>query len=262
VERGTFFGGRNSAEMLALRGDGGATLEMARTDADGRFVLEGLVDKEYIVTAYDAETLACVRVPCAAGSEGVALRFPANGVLRDVAAVCVDTAGAPLAGIQVGLVLQVTYGHDGQLVRSNLATTDAEGRFQLELLPVGNAWVSFRGPQILDAHVEVTREDLVAGGPLRFALQRASSLRFLPSGKDPEACHASLERPDGTLVSLWVRAENESMFHLSWDLSDGASPIFSISEGEYTLTVRRNGKVERREAVAIRGGAMNELAVP
>ena len=262
VEYGTFVRGRDFAEVLALRGEDAGTLEMARTDEDGRFALQGLVDREYVVSAYDAETLACVRSTVDAGSEGVELRFPANGVLHDVDAVCVDTDGAALAGLSVGLMLQVTYGPDGQLTRTELATTDEEGRFHLEQLPIGNAWVTFKGPQVLDSFLEVTSEDVAGGDVLRFVLQRSARLRFLPSGLDPEGCQAGLVSENGTLVSLWVRAENKSMFHLTWDLSDGASPIFNARSGDYTLFVHRDGKTVRSEEIHVGSGEVNDFAVP
>jgi RNA polymerase sigma factor (sigma-70 family) len=262
VERGTPLAGGRFAELVSSGGDPARTLELTRTDVDGRFELRGLADKDYVVSAYDPRTYECVRETVAAGSEGVGLRFDPAGVLQDVEAVCVDGDGAPLAGVEIGLLLQVTYGRDGQLRRPALAITDEEGRFELEALPVGNTLVSFEGAEILDAFRFVTSEAAADPGPLRFELPRASSVRFVPSGEDPEGCRAGLMREDGTIVSLWVQAENDRMFDLTWEVSDGVSPIYKVDAGEYTLFVARGAEFLREETLRIHEGELNELLVP
>lgn len=264
VERGTPLSTGQFAEFVAQGVGEASTRELATTDRDGRFVLRGLADKSYVVSAYDPKTLACVRSRIRPGTDGVVLHFPPDSVLHDVDVQCVDEAGEPLPGLRVGIQLQVTYGKQGTFYRNDLATTDDGGEFHLDSLPVGDAWINFDGPGILRTVRGVTEEQIASmgAGPLRFVLRRAAGFRFVPSTKDPEGCSAGLMRSDGSMVSLWVETKNSRMFALLWEVSDGVSPIYQVHEGEYTLFIMRGGEMIREEQIHLGSTESVEVSVP
>ncbi|MFT7485730.1 MAG: RNA polymerase sigma-70 factor (ECF subfamily) [Candidatus Paceibacteria bacterium] len=264
IERGTPLAEGVFAEFIASEVQANSTLELARTDKDGRFVLRGLTDREYMVTAFDAESYACIRGKARPDGDEIDLHFPTNALLFDVDVICVDERGTPLVGLEVGVKLQVTYGIGGRLIRKALATTDEAGRFHLDTLPLSETWIQFSGPGILDTTSGVTQEQLdsMGTGPLKFELQGLADFRFVPSGEDPTGCSAALMREDSSLVSLWVQAKGTRMFVLTWDLKDGASPTYQVHAGEYTLTVIRGSEIIREDPVFIETTGKLRLAVP
>lgn len=72
------------------------------SDAQGRFVLAGLLDREYRLEALDERTLLAARTEAlAAGSEGI--RIVLHGRLEELAGRVVDSQGRGVGGVRVAL---------------------------------------------------------------------------------------------------------------------------------------------------------------
>jgi hypothetical protein len=228
IERGQRIEARGVfAEFVAAGKQGESTRELARTDSAGNFELKGLGEQAYQVSVYDPKSLACVRVEARAGERDVELRFPERIVLNAAEGNCLDRDGLPIAGVKVGLLLQVTYGVDGHLERPSLGRTDAQGRFKLKELRLGPCWGQFESPKVESEWYSIGEEEIAraGSGPLVFSLNRTTQLRFVPSGVDPTGCRVGLSNAEGLLVTLWVFAKNKKSFDLTWSLEKGASPF-------------------------------------
>ncbi|MEO6709418.1 MAG: sigma-70 family RNA polymerase sigma factor [Planctomycetota bacterium] len=134
---GTFFGrityktGREGASFPAIleavmRGDPRA--EKTRSDAEGKFVLDGLCDREYEIAAFDASTLRwCSMSNVRAGRSDVVVQLQSQEELVRIAGRVVTEAGAPVPGVMVTPSMNLT--HDGMQSFGASTTTDEKGRF-------------------------------------------------------------------------------------------------------------------------------------
>ncbi|MCP4006311.1 MAG: sigma-70 family RNA polymerase sigma factor [bacterium] len=103
-----------------------------RTDADGNFVLRGLVDRDYRVEAN--LPLAMLRVetkPLRAGTSGIELVLDRN-ILGRLAGHVVDSAGAPVPGVTVMAGRRESANRMGGFALGTPVVTDADGEFALE----------------------------------------------------------------------------------------------------------------------------------
>ncbi len=107
------------------------------TDAQGRFVLGGLLERDYVVQAFDAGTLLMLRTgPVPAGTRDLVLRVPADALVARVTGVVVARDGAPLAGVRVGSALTTSRnGGASEQLPGRSVLTGADGRFALEQVP-------------------------------------------------------------------------------------------------------------------------------
>jgi protocatechuate 3,4-dioxygenase beta subunit len=166
--------GDTRAALLA-RLTGAANGTQTRSDADGRFVLQGLTAETYLVTArHEDWTEATQTVKLTAEAEAtLELRLGKGGSVAGQ----VLAAGQPVAGAEVTLSAE---GGDplrlpGPLSNDNNDVSDAAGRFRFERLAPGRYKVQAAARGISSAEVEVallqgqTREDVqlnLAGGAL------------------------------------------------------------------------------------------------
>lgn len=136
----------------AIRG-GRDELRGVRTDDVGRFRLEGLLDRGYVLRALDPHRLHATETePVRAGSRDVDLVLERSADLSRVAGVVRSPRGEPLAGIRVVPLrdigtpwsrIPVPGGGEPYGV-----TTDAEGRFELGPLTRYGAHLELRRPLV------------------------------------------------------------------------------------------------------------------
>ena len=112
------------------------------TDAAGRFLLEGLMDREYTVVAMDRGTLLRIEsAPVVGGTQGMVLRLPPDSLYPRVTGKVVDRHGNPMAGVEIGPMIDafvMRVADRGQSTsHDNLegTTTGPDGSFAFSNLP-------------------------------------------------------------------------------------------------------------------------------
>jgi RNA polymerase sigma factor (sigma-70 family) len=211
-----------------------------KTGEDGRFVIRGLLPREYRVQAMDPATLVLAEAgPFAAGSTDAAITLADDDLHETVAGVVVSRNGAPVPNVSVRPqrdAFQMSM--DGGSTTSHAdipgTTTDEAGRFALKNVPKTGVYVRFEGSAIL---------------PLEFG--RGEGLETAARGR----------KLDHLEVVVAVRC------HFQVDLLDEpglADRVGVLDAGGRPLPIDEflgNGR-RTTDHVAISGGRTSVLAVP
>ncbi len=129
---------------IEMTGDG-AVQRSTRTDAAGKFVLPGLVDRTYHLAAMDSKRAWRIEAgDAAAGRDDLVIRFPETGLHRSLHGVVRDLAGRPVPRATVVVILDVLAAEDpvsharyfNQSIGSQAAVGD-DGAFVLKDVPFG-----------------------------------------------------------------------------------------------------------------------------
>jgi len=166
----------------------------AECDAEGRFELAGLLDRDYALRASDPETFATTAVRVARGGESdVVLRVPAAERTAPVAGVVTSLAGEPIAGAVVTAVRRFADPNDVSGARRSpraglriVAETDEDGAFRFDALAVeGTALVAATAGRSTDEPLLIERApDLQA---LRIAIPAPRFVRVRPTSGDGDS---------------------------------------------------------------------------
>ena len=240
------------------------------TDAEGRFRLPGLLDREYTISALHSTTLLRVdRRGVRAGSEGVELRLPPEASFDVLRGTVVDGSGAPVAGAEIFPMCDAfgfrIAGRRVSTYHSRTAgvQTDERGRFELRDVPRDLVYLRIDGEDTIPLewgrHVEGGLATLV-GDPARVEIQVARRCHFRVELDGPEeADQLAVLDADGEplVVSEFrgtgrVERERHSML-------DGRSGTLAVSEEARTLVLFRNGVEVRRVPIHLSGGGEHTL---
>lgn len=148
-----------------------------KSDKQGAFELEGLLARNYVVQAYDPDSMLMLRSdPIAAGTEDLVLRVPADAMLKRLAGVVVGRDGAPLAGVRVETRLITAESGGAQSYDNGAgATTDAGGRFELEQVPTRYVSMQVDGDGVIPDTFALER--VWNGGEARLEVARRCHFR-------------------------------------------------------------------------------------
>jgi len=126
---------------------GGGAEPLARTDADGRFELRGLMEREYALLAFDPSSATCAGPwTVAAGARALELEF-AREAPRRVAGRVVSARGKPRAELELRPVPALEACSPPRGARAELGVrTDADGRFEFARLASSVVALELRGP--------------------------------------------------------------------------------------------------------------------
>jgi RNA polymerase sigma-70 factor (ECF subfamily) len=255
-------------ETLFAAGEG--AWKSVESDAEGRFELDGLLDREYVVRAHDPSTLLRVdSKPARAGGREVVLRLPTDELHPLVAGRVLSLSGTPVAGAQVrpmcdALAVKfqgrtISTSHD----RVDGATTDAQGRFELRNVPMSLVYLRVDGESILP--VEYGR--YVEDDPRA----RDTQLRELPRERITELeirvearCHLQVELAvqdfadqlavldgAGREVSISLFDANGRQDTERFPLHAGRSAMLSVPESGRTLVLFKAGVEVARLALEL-----------
>ncbi len=238
-----------------------------KSDKQGAFELEGLLARDYVVQAYDLESLLMLRSdPVAAGTLDLVLRVPADAVLERLAGVVVARDGTPLAGVRVETrLVTAEYGGGMSWDHGMGATTDSAGRFELEQVPRRHVSLQVEGESVIPEAFGLER--VHAGGEERFEVARRCHLR-VEFGSVPRATES--QTPDsipaldfvGKRLQLHLFQGNGWRSSSSVHLTDLGSNTLAVSEDARTLVFYRDHAELRRvpltlvpgEVVVVRAG--------
>ena len=223
------------------------------TDSKGNFEFEGLYDRTYIVNVLDLDTLVSHTSDDLQPGAGVALiELPEPEVFELVQGIVVDQTGRPLEDVRVTLRADPydesarVFGGTSQLVMTlsrEQVTTDAQGRFKFEDVPMSGIRLIFQSDSIVPTN------------------------RYLPDYVDaPTAitvevdarCHVSIELENpasadlfrfqtekGEHLSIHVISESSHSSFTEGDLVDGKSGVVSVSgRAKQIVLMLGNAEVE------------------
>ncbi len=250
-----------------------------RTDASGRFRVEGLLDRSYTIFAVVPSTLAAAEPRrIRAGTSDATLRLTDDETQR-VAGRLVSLSGTPLADVRVAL------GHsapDASIEERELSSwndsplpvpsfsrnfldaatvrTDADGRFAFEALHTRGASLLFVGDALQWPHTEplTAAADLES---LRIAAKASCRFRVVLESDPGEADAFKLVDEHDNLQPLLIPVSDAVISAPSADLVDGRSGVVIGAEGAVTIVLLRGGEEVRRVAVDLPAGAGHEVGL-
>lgn len=229
----------------------------AVTDAEGRFELAGLCDRDYLVIAGDPYSMQLSEpVSIAAGAEDVELRLPA-AVHEKLSGRVVDGVGRPIARVGVALQLTVCDLRVGgrsayrQIYRRGQMITGPDGEFWVYDVPARGVSLHLSGAGLVPRTIGL--DDAVS--PLRVEMKRTRSLwiRCLDAGA-VDAIAVLDER--GEPLPMSVRRGSENRNSLRLRLDNGRTEAFTLPANAATVVAYRAGEVVRRVAVPADGGEL------
>ncbi|MFT7669188.1 MAG: RNA polymerase sigma-70 factor (ECF subfamily) [Planctomycetota bacterium] len=141
-----------------------ASWPWTRTDSGGRFVLGGLMDRDYQIKLLHVESMLLVDAgPFAAGRRDVRIVLDLEDLYTTIEGRVVDNDGQPISGVSVSnwVVTNTTpHGQSGILWHSESGeptTTDEDGRYRFNHLPKNGVTIKVDHPDLLPQEVELRR---------------------------------------------------------------------------------------------------------
>jgi len=246
-----------------------------KTGADGRFRLDGLVEREYVLAAMDGATLLRAETgPVRAGRKDVEIVLPTERCFERVAGKVVSTSGEPVAGVHVATVRSVisvqidANSSSGLQVQGGETRTDAEGRFELHRVPREGVYLELDGESILPLELGRGAEGLE--GVSAVELGKLDELVIHVSLR----CHVKVElAPDQVALVDEVQildARDEPMrLHVfegnsrtetdAIELQDGRSDVMVVGDEARTLVLRHGGLEVRRVPLRLDAREVNVI---
>ncbi|HEX6810585.1 MAG TPA: sigma-70 family RNA polymerase sigma factor [Planctomycetota bacterium] len=262
----------SSVEEIAAAGNERLTLATT-SDADGAFMLLGLLPRPYALFAMQSATLAAVGPVWASPGDAVDLRLEAP-VLRPVAGRVRSRAGTPLSGVRIAPGRALTWQRPerdpdpwagctfyawgpAQLFHDAAVTTDAEGRFHFAGVHVAGSYLSCRGEAVFMAPPFQLTADLDCEH-LEVSLPVRSTVRLVLE-QPVEADAFKIRTPDDQHATVIVRVEGFEISMGRIEFADGRSPEIS-SEAREVMVVLLRGKDEvRRATIRLPEGSGHEV---
>lgn len=134
------------------------------TDEQGRFVLKGLLAKDYELRVHHEASMLLVKAGTyAAGDSNIEIVVDLDAVYGPVEGQVTDTSGTPIEGATVKasvLTYHAPHGEGGMLTWASdlpAATTDAKGRYRFERLPLLGVNFRVKHPDILPEELWLER---------------------------------------------------------------------------------------------------------
>ena len=238
------------------------------TTSDGRFEIEGLLDRDYRVWAFSSATLQAVESaqPVPAGTRNLVLVAP-KAELRTIAGRVVSRRGIPLGKVEVGLQ-RITYRTPyGWMAVSGETSvqTDQEGRFSLEHVPSHGIAVTLSGPDVMPGAYDLgPAQERELGGPeaLRLSVAQRCHFRLEVIGKDTQSLQLELLDEGGAQLPIFAFQSNgwtSSSRHSIGE--DGRTSVLAASEDARELVLWRDAEEVYRGPVALTADEVNALRI-
>ena len=257
--------------MVANRGSGWNWIETA---ADGAFVIDGLLEREYTVHAMDPTTLLRVAIPAvAAGTAGMRIELEGRGVYAQLRGRVVDAHGEPLAGVSVAPMcdaFRTRIGADGPVVSTRHhalepVRTDDDGRFELTDVPRDLAYLRFDSDRTIPlewGRAEGGLWSLVQAETETLTITLGRRCRFTVQLRDPAFADSIrvLDREGHPMVlSEFVgRGRHEAERH---SIHDGKTNPLSVSDVAATLVLMQGDREVQRVPLRLSPGDVQVIEI-
>ena len=234
----------------------GGSWDSAFADDDGRFEIRGLLDREYMVTAFDHETLERAQFgPFRAGDRDLEIVF-ARQELGHVAGRVVSRDGTPLEGVNVRL-LKHTFGGQWDNPDSGDRTTDAEGRFDYGLIGGEGLQLWIKGDDIVPELIPIP--SALHAGDLEIVLRVRCHFK-VDLGIDAHRADAiRVHDADGNKLDLLTISPTGMYIRTSVDLVDGRTPNLGVEDSATTLVLWKDGQEAQRIPLHLVPGQLNVI---
>ncbi len=221
-----------------------------RTQADGAFVVLGLIDREYTLMAWHADRGFIARLEhVRAGSRDVVLRHDPSAFFAALPGRLVDSQGTSVEGAKIGISLRITAGPG--FVSSHhygAVQTGADGAFTLKDVPRTGVslWVTGEGLQsgvVPMPDPRVLPITVVVGVQVRARL----------SVSDSSVTRVRFEDREGKVVRLKAYLLRTIAATNVIERRDGEFPSFDVPDVATTaVLMRADGSLVRRAPITIR----------
>ena len=225
------------------------------TDDDGRFRVQGLVERAYTLGVLDPKGAATSRHgPFAAGRADLSIEL-ARPEPRRVVGRLISDGGAQLEGAQVVLHAPM---FGGVHHASDQVTTDAEGRFAFDGVTGADLTLWIRGQYVVPA---VERVDWDGDEVGEIVVEALCHLK-VDLGACPELADAiQVLDADGQPLVLRDIGAGGYRSRDSWELIDGRSVALGVSERARELVLRKDYVEVRRIPLSLAPGRL-EIVTP
>ncbi|MEM8710192.1 MAG: sigma-70 family RNA polymerase sigma factor [Planctomycetota bacterium] len=252
---GTIWSSSTLEQLLGK--DSGPSDRTIRTvsDVDGRFQIDGVLDRTYRLFAMTSEGLrAAGPVEVRPGREGALIRLEPASTAR-VAGRVVNEAGEPMAGVRLRLGRQLSWSRSVRAVDSwsgvpvmpplaeqtfsNLElTTDSAGRFSIDGLRIEGSWIGVDEPGFFGQRFYLEEaEDL-----LSIEIVHVESALVSVSCRE-DATGLRLTTANGGFYGVFLPVEDSTLSVPRVDVLDGRSLPFITRAGEAQVILERDGEV-------------------
>jgi protocatechuate 3,4-dioxygenase beta subunit len=239
-----------------------------RTDAEGRFELGGLLEREYELDLYHEPSRLLLRAgPFAAGRRDVEIVVDLAASTGPVAGRVVDPEGLPLVGVEVQTYVQTyvirhdTNGYYSWGDEGPTATTDDEGRFRFEHLPRQRLSLRVQHPDVIPSSITLGEDDegeTVDPDDVTLVCERRFHIKVEtdhPGAASVEAFDASGER-----IQLNVYSANGHMQTTRYPLVEGKSEALAVSGSAHELALLdAEGNELARRVLVLEFGVLNQV---
>lgn len=244
-----------------------------RSDAQGRFVLRGLMEREYQVVAMDPETLLRTYSPAtAAGSRGLRLVLDQQQLFAEVRGRVVDRSGKPVPDATVAPQIDAFYltirrrGRAGRSTQhSSLPSTRSaeDGSFVLRRIPRQGVYLRIDGAEILPEEfgrgLEGGFVEAAQGLHLGFDLpvRRRLHVQLSQAGKRADSCRFVDAAGEVLVVNLFQGNSRRSFRIVG--LGEERTPVFVVPDTAVRLELLQNGEKIDSIDLNLRSGEVNQI---
>jgi protocatechuate 3,4-dioxygenase beta subunit len=244
--------GPQNVESL-LSGDPTGSWASVLTDENGRFELEGLLDKRYRLNAMDPATLLrVVSLPIQAG-DSAELRLPTDSVYERLRGKVVDRNGVGIEDVRVRVVCDAFRSRfRGQVISTShgstpvTVVTDNRGEFQLEQVPRTLAYLRLDGELMMPLEFGRDEEQLEAliGAEMgrveiRVAMRCHFRLELDPeSGVDAFEVHDASGEQLG--INLFEGGGRMTLHHMP--VAEVGTAVLGVSDDAQTMVLFAGGE--------------------
>lgn len=233
-----------------------------RSGPDGRFEVRGLLPRAYPLWACELATFSLVSMPAVeAGTRDLVLVLEEESPTRRIAGRALSLSGSPIQGLRV--TVSRTAGSGLSIVSAPLRiegapVTDAEGRFAIEAIHVGDSSIWFSGDGILsmDEPLELDPSQDLEHLEIRLPMKCSVQVRLRDAS---EADQVVVRDEAGRYVSTEQRVGLTSSSDMPLEFVDGVSEVFSTGENARWLVLMKAGKEVRRVPIQLVVGQVTTI---
>jgi hypothetical protein len=242
-----------SAEyFLGDPGHGDAYWHSHVTDQEGRFQIEGLLEREYALTVMNRRTLETITAgPFRPGGEAVDVVFT-DGAVGRVTGRVVARDGRGLPGVTL-TIRGNAFG--GIWLDAGSTVSDGEGRFAFEGIGGQTLMLSFTGDLVVPGWFPVAAER--GGEDVELTVAVRCTLQVALGAAAARADAIRVLDQDGEEMSLCRVGPGGSLHANEFPLVEGRSESLGVADTARTLVLLKDGALVQRVPIDLRPGELN-----